>query len=370
MQFQPNTEAVSRENSILKKAERDQPIDQEEALAILSGEIDLEKAIEAAEIPRTGHFGRLVQVHVINNIKNGNCQEDCGYCAQRKNSEESSIIRYYTKSETEIFAEARAAYESGAHRYCLVTSGRGPSEGFIRRYAAIVRELKQTFPMEICLSAGIVTNPEDAAILAEAGLDRYNHNLNTSSAFYRSICTTHDYQDRVQTLQNMSAAGISLCSGVIAGMGESDRDLVEASAELKKYGAKSIPINFYLPVPGAVVEGGNSLSAERCLRILCMFRLTHPTAEIRIAAGREHYLGKRQRTALRVANSLFVSGYLNVKGSDASETLAMITAFGYSVDRRYSELHELMVDPSDADEEMVASTIQLKTERDLRPFKG
>ncbi|MDH5656025.1 MAG: biotin synthase BioB, partial [Spirochaetia bacterium] len=314
---------------------------EEDARLLLSSEVPLDEVLNTAEYFRKKYFENYVQIHVINNIKNGYCQEDCGYCAQRKGAGENEIIKYYTKSEDEILKEAESAYKSGAFRYCLVTSGRGPGEKHIHQYADLIQKIKSLYPMEICLSAGLLTDPDHAKLLAEAGLNRYNHNINSSENHYGEICTSHDFQDRIRTLQNMSQNGVGLCSGVIAGMGESDEDLVRMAFQLKKLGSASIPVNFFIPVPGHAVKNMNFLTPEKCLRILSLFRLVNPSSEIRMAAGREYYLKDKQQDGLRAANSLFVSGYLNVKGDDAYETVCMIHRAGYKIDTKYSEMPEI-----------------------------
>ncbi|MBX7056883.1 MAG: biotin synthase BioB [Leptospirales bacterium] len=312
-----------------EQAQAQKPLDASGALRILEDRaLPTVQLLGIASIPRQQRFGRKVQVHILNNVRNGYCPEDCGYCAQRKGGE-APIAAYGDKSDEEILEEARLAYENGAYRYCMVVSGRGPGSRQVQHFAGLIQKIKQRYPLSICLSAGILTDPELAVELKSAGLDRYNHNLNTSQRYYDTICSTHDYEDRRSTLQTMSAAGVQLCSGVIAGMGESAEDLVAVALELQSLGAPSIPVNFFLPTEGHAIEHPAALNAEDCLRILIMFRLTNPAAEIRMAAGRERYLGDRQSEALQIANSLFVSGYLNVQGDNAAATFAMIQAAGY-----------------------------------------
>ena len=356
---------------LLKKSKTGEMITADEALSILDvSSFSFSDVMDAAETLRKKYFSNYVQIHVINNIKNGHCQEDCGYCAQRNNAPESDIVKYYTKPEEEIMKEAEAAYKSGAFRYCLVTSGRGPGDKFIRQYADLVKKIKTKFPLEVCLSAGLVTDPAHAAILREAGLDRYNHNINSSESHYSEICSTHTFSDRLRTLENMSGNGISLCSGVIVGMGESDQDIVDMAFRLKKLKAASIPVNFFIPVPGHDIKKMSQLDADKCLRILALFRIINPESEIRIAAGREFYLKERQSEGLRIANSLFVSGYLNVRGDDAYETLRMIKKAGFEIDTQYSEMPEML---NDGEENITMSQafgkIQIKDKKDLRPFE-
>lgn len=331
--------------------------------------LSLEELLSIAEEPRKKYFGNKVQVHILDNIRNGYCAEDCGYCAQRKSARAEEIPAYATKETEEILREAENAYRSGAYRFCLVTSGTGPNASSVERYAEIIRQIKSKYPMRLCLSAGIIKNAEHARVLAAAGLDRYNHNLNTSEDHTPSITTTHTFQDRVSTIRHLHDAGISVCSGVIAGMGESKEDLVDVALRLRELKVPSIPVNFFLPVPGHEVKAPSVLSADFCIRALCMFRLANPSAEIRMAAGREVYIGEKQPQALRAANSLFVSGYLNVKGSDAAETYAMIEAAGYRIDAELSDLDaELREKLKKADAESAPASVVMKTREELRAF--
>jgi len=269
-------------------------------------------------------------VHVLNNVQNGLCPEDCGYCSQNKDSK-AAIRKYAMKSDEEILAEAEAAAQAGASRYCMALSGRGPTLERARRLGDIVRKIKSRHPIEVCLSIGIL-GEEHARILADAGLDRLNHNLNTSESHYNRICTTHDYNDRIQTLVAAKKCGIEPCSGLIMGMGESSQDLVELAFKLRELEVPSIPVNFLIPIEGNQVTHDGSLTPERCLRALCLFRLVNPRAEIRIAGGREGHLRSLQALALYPANSLFVEGYLTTRGDETSDAYRMIEDAGFEVE--------------------------------------
>jgi len=333
----------------------------------LSPDVPLELVLAIAEDPRERYFGRKIQVHILDNIRNGNCAEDCGYCAQRKGGNAGNLPAYSIKDEEEILLEAERAFKAGAFRFCLVTAGTGPTETQVLRYADLVRKIKRRFPMRICLSAGIIRNKKFAETLAAAGLDRYNHNLNTSDGHTNKITRTHSFADRVQTIEHLRSAGISVCSGVIVGLGESPGDLIDVALRLRDLAVPSIPVNFFLPIPGHAISSPQKLTPEYCLRVLCMFRIANPRAEIRLAAGREIHLGERQGEALRVANSLFVAGYLNVKGSDAAETYSMILREGYVVDADRSDL--LSMEADSREDAQVYQNIHLKTMEDLRPFR-
>ena len=345
-------------------ARQERDLSLEDAASALSApDLSTDSLLELARIPREKHYGRRVRLHVLNNVRNGHCPEDCGYCAQRKTAAPGSIADYVDKSVEEILAEAKEACKNGAFRYCLVSAGRGPGRAGIARYASIIRLIKERYPLEVCLSAGILKDPGLARELAEAGLDRYNHNLNTSENHYGEICSTHEYADRRATLSTLRSAGVELCSGVIVGMGESPQDLADLAMTLRAEQTASIPVNFFLPVPGHAINEAHTLTADYCLRVLAMFRLANPEAEVRMAAGREMHIGASQPRALLAANSLFVSGYLNVRGSDAATTVQMIEQAGFEVDAAASDLPRGLPEKGEPD------GVVLKGLPELRPFQ-
>ncbi len=296
--------------------------------------IELLPLLNAAFTVRKAHWGKTVQVHILNNAANGKCPEDCSYCTQAKTSE-VDIEEYPMKSAAEILAEAKRAYENGAFRYCMVFSGRGPSKRRADQLAALVRQIKQTYPLEVCVSAGLLDD-DKAKVLAEAGLDRLNHNLNTSEEHYAEICTTHTYRDRLETLKAAKRNGLETCSGLIAGMGEPASDLVEIATTLRELDAESIPVNFLLPFEGNDLVEPQGLTPEYCLRVLCMFRFMNPAAEIRCSAGREFHLRSLEVMSLYAANSLFLQGYLNAKGSASNRTYQMISDAGFEIVSEFS----------------------------------
>jgi biotin synthase len=316
---------------LAERALRDEPPSEAQALRLLDGEEgELLPLLHAAFVPRERHFGRKVMVHVLNNVQNGLCPEDCGYCSQSRDST-AAIRKYAMKSDAEILAGAERAARAGATRYCMVLSGRGPTLERTRRLAELIRSVKARFPIEVCLSVGLLGD-EHARILADAGLDRLNHNLNTSESHYPEICSTHSYADRVNTLLAARRCGIEPCSGMIVGMGETSRDVVEVAFRLRELEVPSIPVNFLVPIEGNPVQGDGSLTPERGLRALALMRLVNPRAEIRVAAGREGHLRALAPLALWPANSLFVEGYLTTRGDAVAETYRMIRDAGFEVD--------------------------------------
>jgi biotin synthase len=317
-----------------------QELDNSACAQVLSDtSLEILPLLDAAYQVRKAHFGREVRVHILNNAQNGHCPEDCHYCAQAKSSK-ADIEEYGIKSDEEMLDEARQAYSKGASCYCMVFAGRQASPSRIDRLKRVLSQIKAEFPnKEICVSTGFVTN-EGAVALKQAGLDRLNHNLNTSEAHYPQICTTHTFTDRLNTLLAAKSAGLKVCSGMIVGMGEAHADIIEVARKLRALKAESIPVNLLVPIEGNLLTGSpiktfgddnGRLTPDFILRVLCLFRFLNPTAEIRVAAGREIHLRSMEVMALYPANSLFLQGYLNAKGATNARTLQMIKDAGFTI---------------------------------------
>ncbi len=326
--------------------------------------IDLFSLIYSAYRVRRHFWGKDVTVHIIDNVQNGQCSQDCRYCAQ-SHASEAEIETYPMKSDAEIMAEAEQAYRAGAFRHCLVFSGYRPSTDRIKHLADLVRGMKTRFPMQVCVSPGVLSY-EQARVLKQAGLDRLNHNLNTSQRHYSKICSTHTFQDRLNTIRAARQAGLEICSGIIAGLGETAEDIIMLARQLKDVGAASIPINFLIPIKGTDMVPPDHLTPEYCLRIICLFRFINPAAEIRMAAGRELYLRDLEILGLMAANSLFLAGYLNVRGSSRARTLQLIKDAGLAIrsDRNLDDILALETRKKNNEEEQ---GIHLKTPADLHP---
>lgn len=302
----------------------------DEAMQVLRAPDDaVMPLLNAAFAIRRHHFGMGVTLHVIRNAKSGACSEDCAYCSQSGKSE-AEIARYSLQSVDTIVEGAREAVKLKAMRYCIVTAGRQPAEKELEIICEAARRIKQESPIQICTSLGLLS-PGQAARLKAAGVDRYNHNLETSSRHYAAICSTHQYGDRVATAGTVKAAGLELCCGGLIGMGESLEDRVDLALALREVDADSIPLNFLDPRPGTAMEGQPRISALDALRCLALFRFANPDREIRVAGGREACLGALQVLALYPANSIFTTGYLTTGGQGHSADMAMITAAGFTV---------------------------------------
>jgi biotin synthase len=213
-----------------------------------------------------------------------------------------------------------------------VASGRGPTDKDIDRVTSTIKDFKERNPdVEVCACLGLLSDGQ-AERLAAAGTTAYNHNLNTSGGHYADICTTHEYADRVGTVTAAKEAGLSPCSGLIAGMGETDEDLVDVAFALRSMSPDSVPVNFLIPFDGTPLEGQWHLTPQRCLRILAMVRFVCPDAEVRLAGGREIHLRTLQPLALHVVNSIFLGDYLTSEGQPGAADLAMIADAGFTVE--------------------------------------
>lgn len=306
-------------------------IDATEALAVLdSSDAELMEVVAAASRLRFGHFGNKVKVNYLVNLKSGLCPEDCFYCSQRLNST-AGILRYTWLNTDEAVTAAKAGIAAGASRVCLVASGTGPSNREVGKVEDIIKAIKSETPgVEVCACLGALKDGQ-AEKLCASGADAYNHNLNTAESHYEDICTTHTYADREHTVSQAHGAGLSACSGFIAGMGESREQLVELAFDLRGKDVDSIPVNFLLPFDGTPLEGVDTLNPRDCLRILAMVRLVNPDTEIRMAAGRERHLGYLQGMGLYIANSLFLGDYLTSEGQPGGEDLQMIADAGLEI---------------------------------------
>jgi biotin synthase len=282
---------------------------------------------------REAGFGRRVKLCMLRNARSGICPEDCGYCSQSRLSR-ADIPVYKLQSAASLVEGADRAAQTGARRYCMVTSGRGPEAREIEHFGEACERIRQSFPnLELCLSLGLMGR-DQAESLKGAGAGWVNHNLNTSRRFYPQICTTHTWDDRVRTIENVRAAGLSTCSGGIIGMGESDDDLLDLAYATRRLQIDSVPVNFLNSIKGTPLESQHSLTPQRCLKALCLFRLLNPNSEVRAAGGREINLGDLQGYALYAVNSIFVDGYLTTPGLAAAATREMIERMGFEIEEQ------------------------------------
>jgi biotin synthase len=234
------------------------------------------------------------------------------------------------RSVEEIVAAARKAVAMGAVTHCIVTSLTRPSARDLETMCEAAGRIKAESSVKLCCSLGILDRVQ-AAHLAEAGVDRYNHNLEASERFFPEVCTTHRWQDRVDTVRAVHEAGLEACCGGIVGLGETAEDRVDLALTLRDLGVESIPVNFLDPRPGTPLADRPRPTPVACLRALALFRLANPQAtDVRAAGGREACLRSLQPLALFAANSLFADGYLTTPGQGASRDLRMIEDAGFT----------------------------------------
>jgi len=306
-------------------------LNDEEAMAILQAEDDeLLPIMQGAFIIRKHYYGKKVKLNMIINAKSGYCPENCGYCSQSSISS-APIEKYPFITKEELLAGAKQAFENKIGTYCIVASGRGPTRKDVRVVSEAVKEIKEKYGLKVCACLGLLKE-DQAEQLKDAGVDRYNHNLNTSSRHHDFITTSHSYEDRVNTVEIAKKHGLSPCSGAIIGMKETKEDVIDIARALRTLDADSIPINFLNAIDGTKLAGTKELNPRYCLKVLAMFRYINPTKEIRIAGGREVNLRSLQPLGLYAANSIFVGDYLTTAGQEENQDYAMLKDLGFEIE--------------------------------------
>jgi len=319
---------------LAEKSLRDELLSRDEARAVLcADDSQLEEILSAARRVREVHFARRVKLCLLLNAQSGICPEDCGYCSQSKVST-APVQKYKLLPHESIVERAGLAVEAGATRFCMAIAARGATEKDVAHLGAAIREIKgnpATSHLEICTSLGLI-NAQKCRDLKAAGVDYVNHNLNTSEKHYASICSTHTYAERVETLQNVKNAGLHTCAGGIVGLGETLDDLLDMGYALRELEIESIPINILLRIQGVPLQNAAPVGVSHALRVMCLMRFLNPRAEVRAAAGRER-LGEHQMKVLWPCNSLFVDGYLTTEGEHHSDVKKWIEAAGFEIER-------------------------------------
>lgn len=325
-------DGISRIMKLGQKVLKGGQLTKEEALELTEvKEEDLSFLLAMAGRIRRKFTGDSVDLCAIVNGRSGMCSENCAYCAQSA-YHQSGVAVYPLLPEAELVAAAKAAEAGGARRFSIVTSGRGmeADQEFFRIIHALAR-IKAETKLRLCASLGSLSE-ENARALKAAGVDRYHHNVETSSAYYRSICSTHTYADRVSTIHVALAAGLEVCSGGIIGMGESLTDRVDMAFELRQLGIHAVPINILNPVKGTRLENQAPLAPREILRTFALFRFILPACGIRTAGGRELNLRDLQAVALMSGiDGMIIGGYLTTGGRNMGDDLRMVQDMGLSL---------------------------------------
>ncbi|MEW6143536.1 MAG: biotin synthase BioB [Thermodesulfobacteriota bacterium] len=259
----------------------------------------------------------------ITSARTGACPEDCSFCAQSVYSERPVEPRTRIEPRN-ILESAKRAEAGGSSEFCIVMSGRGPNGRTLEKVLESVRLVRTHTGLSVGCSLGILTD-EQARLLAEAGVSRYNHNLETSRDYYPRVCTTHGYDDRIYTARLVKKNGMRLCSGGILGLGESALDRISLAFELRDLAPEVVPLNFLNPRPGTRLGGMHELHPLEALRYISIFRLILPECILLCAGGREAVLGEYQPWAFFAGANAIISGdYLTTKGSPPGEDMDML----------------------------------------------
>ncbi|MDE5079743.1 MAG: biotin synthase BioB [Trichodesmium sp. St2_bin6] len=303
-------------------------LSREEAIILtqIAGEEDILLLCEAADRVRQACCGNVVDLCSIINVKSGGCSENCSFCSQSVHHPGEDSPIYGLKSTEEILDQAKAAEAAGAKRFCLVSQGRGVKYNSPKstEFEQILAETN----IKPCCALGELT-PEQAQALAEAGVTRYNHNLEASEHFYPEIVSTHSWNDRVETVKNLKAAGIQACTGGIIGMGETWADRIDLALALRELEVESVPLNLLNSREGTPLGGLLKLDPYDALKAIAIFRLILPKQIIRYAGGREAVMGDLQALGLKAGiNAMLIGHYLTTLGQPPEKDQAMLKSLG------------------------------------------
>ncbi|MFP4326201.1 MAG: biotin synthase BioB [Desulfonatronovibrio sp.] len=281
-----------------------------------------------ADMLREKYFSRKISLCTITNAKSGRCSEDCVFCAQ--SSFYGAAREYPLKKWMELAETGESVAGSCRSRFSMVTSGRSLNSGEIQEIARAIRRLSEN-NIQTCASLGILKE-SDFHLLKKAGLQRYHHNLETAPSFFPKICTTHDMAHRIQTVTEARQAGLSVCSGGVFGLGETDAQVVELALLLKKLKVDAVPVNFLVPIPDTPLENTPAITALRCLKIISMMRYILPEKEIIVCGGRIENLGELHPFVFMAgASGIMTGNYLTRTGRSMDEDKRLIRDLGLEV---------------------------------------
>ena len=288
-------------------------------------DMNLDELIEKASKITKENFDNTVEVCSIISARTGKCNENCKYCSQSSHNH-ADIVCHPLLTVEEVKQAAIKAKENGATRFCIVTSGRSESGDDFDKILEMMKAVSSIDGIHCCASLGLLS--EEQIIKAkEAGLERFNHNINTSKRYHKEICTTHNFEDRVNTVKLLNKHGIEPCCGVILGMGETKEDRVDMALSLAELNPKTVPINVLDPIKGTPLENyGNKITEEEVLRTICIFRIAMPKAILRYAGGRNVRLSKETQKLGIIAgiNGLLAGDYLTTEGVQTKEDRKML----------------------------------------------
>ena len=303
------------------------------ALTQIESQENILKLCENADRIRQACCGNVVDLCSIVNVKSGNCSENCSFCSQSSHHPGDNSPIYGLQSHEDILAQAKAASAAGAKRFCLVSQGKGlkynsPKSQEFEQILETVRAIISETDIKPCCALGEVTL-EQAQALKDAGVTRYNHNLEASENFFGEIVTTHKWQDRVDTVKTLKSVGIQACTGGIMGMGESWEDRVDLALSLRELEVESVPINLLNPRKGTPLENQTTLNPYDALKAIAIFRFILPQQILRYAGGREAVMGEMQKLGLKSGiNAMLIGHYLTTLGQNPQKDHQMLHELG------------------------------------------
>lgn len=292
-------------------------------------DLDLEELVSISEKITNENFKQKeIEICSIISAKTGKCSENCKYCSQSIHNH-ANIICHPLLEVDEVKQAALAAKENGATRFCIVTSGRNESGEDFQKILEMIKSVSSIEGIHCCASLGLL-NEEQIKQIKAAGVERFNHNINTSKNYHNKICTTHNFDDRVNTVKLLTKYGLEACTGVILGMGETKEDRIDMALSLAEINPKTVPINVLNPIKGTALEGyENKITEEEVIRTICIFRIAMPKAILRYAGGRKTRLSiETQKLGLRAGINGMLSGdYLTTDGVDLSTDKELISNY-------------------------------------------
>lgn len=293
---------------------------------------DLDELLKGADRIRKALCGDHIDLCSIINGRSGRCPENCKFCAQSAHNC-TGVDEYGFLDEETILDECQHNAEKGVHRFSIVTAGRTLSGADFDRAVSAYSRMNSSFDIELCGSHGLLTD-EQFRRLKEAGVKRYHCNIETSRRNFPNICTTHSFDEKTACIKRAQAAGLQVCSGGIIGMGETWEDRVDMALTLAELGVDSVPINSLIPIKGTPLEELTPISEEDILRTVAIFRYILPTADIRLAAGRNLMEGCGRKAFLSGANSTITGDMLTTSGNGIADDTAMFRSMGFDIERR------------------------------------
>lgn len=299
----------------------------EEAMHLSSAE--LSALCEAADQIRRHFCGNTFDMCSIINGKSGKCPEDCKYCAQSAHYAANTTV-YPLLSPEEILQAAEANAANGILRFSIVTSGKRLSDKEVEQVCDSFRKIQETCSISLCASMGLLTEKQ-FGMLKSAGVVRYHNNLETSRRFFPEICTTHTYEDKIQAIQDAQAAGLTVCSGGIIGLGETMEDRIDMALTLRELHIRSVPINVLNPIPGTPLEHNTPLKEEDVCRTAALFRFLLPDAILRMAGGRGLMGDQGRRVFQSGANGAITQNMLTTGGVTVHEDKILAEELGFEI---------------------------------------